>query len=1589
MYTMLSLQHVSTVHYFRVAFLFSFWVFYFAKANDPPNVFDVTHYGADVDREDNKAAFLAAWKAACNFDGTSRLLIPNGTFNLGPVEFRGPCKNNIAPSVEIKGSLQAPLEFDDFPDSSWIKFNGLDKLAVTGGGTLDGQGARAWSKNKCDDGQSCDLAPTVRIYYFNAMKDCEFTPKSSAVPSNQMNNLHTCFGHLHQKTILEQCVILVPTIYIRVTTLKFEEVSNSTISLLKLVDSKAFHMNFHRCEHINIHDLNITAPGDSPNTDGIHVGGTSHIRIRNSVIGTGDDCISIGPGSKDVLVSNVTCGPGHGISVGSLGKYDNETDVIGLLVENCTVKNTTNGVRIKTWPGSSASLAQNFTFSNITMINVSNPIIIDQEYCPLDGCSKKPSRVQISNVTFENITGTSTTKIAVNLLCSRDAPCKNVELADIKLVTCDNSRQCSNTTSSCLNVNGSFSGAEGTRGGLLTAWNPTLFDCVREHSGRFSLTVVLKRKVDGKMFMITNVHGPTAPNLKADFFLELRSISATSSGAWVVLGDFNVLLSIQDKNGPTTNINDILSFRETVQESGLIDIPIANKSFTWSNGRVTSTLERLDRVFISNAWTLVFPRSALRALPRPRSDHTPLVLSSYTSANLFRFEAFWLRHPALRGIVAAAWRSVLHDTNPVNLILRKIESVQSALRSWSADISLASREQGKRCLLWIEWLDKAEEYRPLTTPEYILRPKLKTRYEDICLQEEIKWKQRSRVQWLKVGDANTKFFHQQASARRSKNFISRLSTGSSTFTSPDQIAGHLLSFFRNQLGVQLNPSVDINLHAIYADQQIDLSSLHAPFTISEVKTAVFSSAPEKAPGPDGLPMLFYQHFWNLIKDDIMGMFNNFYNGLANLTGANTGWLCLVPKKNEALSANDFLPISLIHSVAKLISKVLASRLQNVLGGLINSYQAAFLKGRHISDNFNCAHILIHHLYTTKQRAALLKIDFERAFDQVDWSFLLDLLQARGFSQRWISWIRSLLHSASTSVILNGTPGRSFPCRRGLRQGDPLSPLLFILCVDVLYRLIQIAVTEGLLPDVGIGNARLHTLQFADDLIIFFDGSTRSAAIVKLILDKFAGCSGLKINYSKSSVTPINLPDAQASSLATSLGCPVKEFPLNYLGLPLSPKRLRRADYMPLIERISKRLADWKGQTLSRGGRLILINSVLLSIPAFFCSLFKLPTWVLNIIDKFRRHFFWRGRMLRNGFQCLVTWEHVCRPKKLGGLGIRSLRIMNLALLMKVLWNFYTYHNLPWVKLLMQKHYRYRHPAAEVKSALRCCPIWKGILDTAPSLHASTTVVLGSGHLTSFWNARWSGGLTLRHQFPNLYAASTHRNLSVAKWIQRFAHNIDLGFGTGLGRDQQQEDLPRLQVLLQNTSLTNDNDSISWRWHADGRFQVRRAYNFLIYDGVNTNYIPCLWTIKIPLRVKIFMWLAARNKILTADTLAKRGWVGPSICTLCSRSGESLQHIFFYCSYSTTVWTNLLQHHLTTQRALLALPGDLPTRWNRARISIKGRRHRRGFDTLLTTICWELWKERNKRIFDNQLSRSGELERKVIDTMALWQRALGT
>jgi galacturan 1,4-alpha-galacturonidase len=175
-----------------------------------------------------------------------------------------------------------------------------------------------------------------------------------------------------------------------VQSLVFSFVTNATIRDISSIDSKLFHTIVFQSKNITFDSVKISAPGDSPNTDGIHIGDSTNINIVNSVIGTGDDCISLGSGSTNVTISNVFCGPGHGISVGSLGKYANEKDVIGLTVSNCTLTGTTNGLRIKTWQSSSSALvATSFVYEDIIMNNVYNPIIIDQEYCPYISCAGK------------------------------------------------------------------------------------------------------------------------------------------------------------------------------------------------------------------------------------------------------------------------------------------------------------------------------------------------------------------------------------------------------------------------------------------------------------------------------------------------------------------------------------------------------------------------------------------------------------------------------------------------------------------------------------------------------------------------------------------------------------------------------------------------------------------------------------------------------------------------------------------------------------------------------------------------------------------------------------------------------------------------------------------------------------------------------------------------------------------------------------------------------------------------------------------------------------------------------------------------
>lgn len=298
----------------------------------------------------------------------------------------------------------------------------------------------------------------------------------------------------------------------------------------------------------------------------------------------------------------------------------------------------------------------------------------------------------------------------------------------------------------------------------------------------------------------------------------------------------------------------------------------------------------------------------------------------------------------------------------------------------------------------------------------------------------------------------------------------------------------------------------------------ELHCLQDPFTDEEIQRTVFSLANNKASGPDGLPNEFAKVYWADIKGDIIGLLHRFFEGTADISALNTANIVMLPKKEDAVQLKDFRPISIISLISKIISKLLATRLSRFLPELISVNQTAFVRGRQISENFVAVREALQHISQTTEQAIFLKIDFAKAFDSVNWDFLFRVMQARGFPGKWMDWIRLLLNTSSSRIVLNGQVSESFQHKQGLRQGDPLSPMLFLLAVDVLQRMIER--TEGYLK------LPILAFQYANDTAILSKADVTTMITLKLILRLFAQASGLQINYEKSSFLPLNLSARQ-------------------------------------------------------------------------------------------------------------------------------------------------------------------------------------------------------------------------------------------------------------------------------------------------------------------------------------------------------------------------------------------------------------------------------------------------------------------------------
>ncbi|WVZ78948.1 hypothetical protein U9M48_026585 [Paspalum notatum var. saurae] len=508
---------------------------------------------------------------------------------------------------------------------------------------------------------------------------------------------------------------------------------------------------------------------------------------------------------------------------------------------------------------------------------------------------------------------------------------------------------------------------------------------------------------------------------------------------------------------------------------------------------------------------------------------------------------------------------------------------------------------------------------------------------------------------------------------------------------------------------------------------------------------------EKAPGPDGFTGLLFKTTWSIIKADIISAVNAFWSlDYRSLYLVNDAFMVLLRKKDQPEEIKDYWPISLIHSFGKLLTKLLATRLAPRLDDLVMKNQCAFIKGRSVHDCFRTIQLTSGLLYRKKVRCVLLKVDIAHAFDSVSWPFLLEFLEHIGFPRRWRDWISLLLQTSSTKILLNDNPGRRICHARGLRQGDPLSPMLFVLVMDILNALIKLADAAGMFSSRGHQAIRCRASLYADDLVIFVRPTRQDLLALRSILDVFAGCSGLCSNLDKCSAMPIRCSEEELARVQSIFGCQLTQFPCTYQGVPLSSKKLTRAVEQGLIDKVTRQIPRWKGKLLSVAGRAVLVKSTLSAIPVHISIASCLSSWAIRAIDRLRRSFLWSGSDVLGRGQSKVAWLLLFRPVEYGGLGITDLSLFGLALRVRWCWLQRTQPDRMWADLDFSSE-------RAVRDLFR----------------VGTELIIGNGMTALFWVDNWLDGAAIEVIDPNLFAAVPPRfhrrtvadGLSNKAWIR--------------------------------------------------------------------------------------------------------------------------------------------------------------------------------------------------------------------------------
>jgi exonuclease III len=776
-----------------------------------------------------------------------------------------------------------------------------------------------------------------------------------------------------------------------------------------------------------------------------------------------------------------------------------------------------------------------------------------------------------------------------------------------------------------------FLESEGASGGVLIMWDKRVTEVQDWVKGQYSISCRFRNVQDQFEWAFSGVYGPNADAERFTLWEELAGVRSWWDVPWCIGGDFNVMRFPSEKLGGGRVTSAMRNFSDFISEMELIDLPLMEGPFTWSNNQDPPSKSRIDRFLLSSDWEDHFGQLAQKAIPRLLSDHCPIILDSggfIRGKSYFKFENMWLRHEDFAEKVKSWWGSYEFQGSPSFVLANKLKALKEDIKFWNKNTFEDLGVKKLELMQELQGLENSENQGGLTAAERLHRSDLQKELEKTLNLDEISWRQKSRIKWLKEGDKNTKFFHRIANSNRRKNFIEHMKQGDEVWETQGEIRKGIVKFYKGLYSESVNWRPVLGGVEFKSLEAADSQHLERQFSEEEVVTALHQISGEKAPGPDGFTLAFFQQCWEVVKVEVLNTMQEFYEHEEFERSLNSTFMVLIPKKVGASDVRDFRPICLTGSIYKIISKVLANRLKEVLHQILSPSQNAFIQGRQITDSVLIANECLDSRLRDGKPGLICKLDVEKAYDHVSWNFLLYMMERLGFGNKWRKWIYYCISTVRFSVLINGNPCGFFTSSRGLRQGDSLSPLLFVLVMEAFSRLMDRAVVRRYLEGFSVAHnngseLKVSHLLFADDTLIFCGAERDQLVHLKGVLMCFEAVSGLRINLGKSELAPIGqVSDMQG--LASVLGGRIISLPMKYLGLPLGARYKSKDIWNPILEKMEKCLAGWKRGYLSKGGRLTLIKSTLSSLPTYFLSLFPIPSSVAKRMEKIQRNFLWGG-----------------------------------------------------------------------------------------------------------------------------------------------------------------------------------------------------------------------------------------------------------------------------------------------------------------------------------------------------------------------------